>query len=121
MLAVSVKARETVDCESPSRLARTSAVTSRVRRFAAFGFLMSASTKMQPRHAASNLYDFYRLPSHLSSTSLAASVAEPLELHNDRKTGWKNSDCYGRFTRHRACGCQTFSCRWRQPCSDVPA
>src|SRR5690349_10372558 len=72
MLALSVKARETVDCESPSRLARASAVTARVRRFAAFGFLMSAGTKKLPRHAAS-MCNFYRLPSHLSSTSLAAT------------------------------------------------
>src|SRR5215467_7648199 len=121
MLAVSVKARETVDCESPSRLARTSAVTSRLRRFAAFGFLMSASTKNAAASCGLKSVRFLPLAESSFQYQSAASVAEPLELHNDRKTGWKNSDCYGRFTGHWACCCQTFFCRWRQPCSDVPA
>src|SRR5262249_20350494 len=48
-------------------------------------------------------------------------VAELRELHNDRKTGWKNSDSNGRFTGHRPGGRQTFFCRWRQSRSDIPA
>src|SRR6185503_16590621 len=107
MLAISVKARETVDCDRPSRLARTSAVTARVRCFAAFGFLMSAGTK----NAAAAL----RLQICIIVTACRVvfpvpSDPEPLELHNDRKTGWKNSDCYGRFAGHWPCGCQTFFC-----------